>query len=29
MAKELGLKAADMFTIAPPGKKPVQVRKFT
>jgi histidinol phosphatase-like PHP family hydrolase len=27
MAKELGLKAADMFTIAPPGKKPIQVRK--
>ena len=28
MARELGLKAADMFTIAPAGKKPVQVRKF-
>jgi histidinol phosphatase-like PHP family hydrolase len=28
MAKELGLKPADLFTPAPPGKKPVQVRKF-
>ena len=27
MAKELGLKAADMFTPAPAGKKPIQVRK--
>jgi len=28
MARQLGLKAADLFTPAPPGKKPVQVRKF-
>jgi len=28
MAKELGLKREDIFTIAPAGKKPVQVRKF-
>jgi histidinol phosphatase-like PHP family hydrolase len=27
MAKELGLKAADMFTPAPAGKKPIQIRK--
>jgi histidinol phosphatase-like PHP family hydrolase len=28
MAKELGLKREDLFTPAPPGKKPVQIRKF-
>ncbi|MCX5674571.1 MAG: hypothetical protein NTX87_06150 [Planctomycetota bacterium] len=28
MARQLGLKPADLFTPAPPGKKPVQVRKF-
>jgi histidinol phosphatase-like PHP family hydrolase len=28
MAKELGLKPEDLFTPAPPGRKPIQVRQF-
>jgi len=28
MAKALGLKRADIFTPAPPGKKPIEIRKF-
>jgi hypothetical protein len=29
MVKELGLTRKDIFTSAPPGKKPIQRRKFT
>jgi hypothetical protein len=28
IAKTLGLKRADIFTPAPPGRKPIEIRKF-